>query len=217
LDDNKEVESPAALAQGSILQVCVKIDGDVVTENILVEDILTFVVSQPNGTATDSETITNAVPDPLTDKVCRESGVCNVKTQLLSKFFTDTNLADLRVDGVAILAFGRAELAWGLRNGDEHGADPETPHMISLAKAELAIRRLYRAGDSLPTYDRFPFSDPMEDVLTRTVSSQERWITKTEAFLPKALRRIKTQEKKKNHSIKKLFGVDITPRIIGGR
>jgi hypothetical protein len=55
LDDNKEVESPAALAQGSILQVCVKIDGDVVTENILVEDILTFVVSQPNGTATDSE------------------------------------------------------------------------------------------------------------------------------------------------------------------
>jgi hypothetical protein len=110
LDDNSVVESPAALAQGSILQVCVKIDGDVVTDNILVEDILTFVVSQPNGTATDSETITNAVPDPLTDKVCRESGVCNVKTQLLSKFFTDTNPADLRVDGVAILAFGRASL-----------------------------------------------------------------------------------------------------------
>jgi hypothetical protein len=110
LDDNSEVESPAALAQGSILQVCVKIDGGVVTENILVEDILTFTVSQPNGTATDSETITNAVPDPLTDKVCRESGVCNIKTQLLSKFFTDTNPTDLRVDGVAILAFGKASL-----------------------------------------------------------------------------------------------------------
>jgi hypothetical protein len=64
--------------------------------------------------------------------------------------------------------------------------------MIRLAGAERAIRRLYREGDSLPTYDRFPFRDPMEDVLTRTVSSQERWITKTEAFLPKALRRIKT-------------------------
>jgi hypothetical protein len=46
----------------------------------------------------------------LTDKVCRESGICNVKTQLLSKFFTDTNPTDLRVDGVAILAFGRASL-----------------------------------------------------------------------------------------------------------
>ncbi len=78
--------------------------------HILVEDILTFTVSQPDGTATDSETITNAISDPLTDKVCRESGVCNIKTQLLSKFFTDTNPTDLRVDGVAILAFGRASL-----------------------------------------------------------------------------------------------------------
>jgi hypothetical protein len=111
--------------------------------------------------------------------------------------------------------FDLFELAWGLRNADEHGADLETQRMISLAKAEWAIRRLYREGDSLPTYDRFPFSHPMEDILTRTVSSQERWITKTEAFLPKALRRIKTQEKRKNHSIKKFFGADRTPRIVG--
>ena len=110
LDDNSEVLSPAALAQGSFLQVCVRIDDAIVTDNILVEDILTFVVSQPSGSATDSETITNAISDPLTDKVCRESGVCNIKTQLLSKFFTDTNPTDLRVDGVAILAFGRASL-----------------------------------------------------------------------------------------------------------
>jgi hypothetical protein len=46
----------------------------------------------------------------LTDKVCRESGICNVKTQLLSKLFTDINPGDLRVDGVAILAFGKASL-----------------------------------------------------------------------------------------------------------
>jgi hypothetical protein len=44
LDDNSEVTNPAALAQGSFLQVCVRIDENVVTENILVEDILTFVV-----------------------------------------------------------------------------------------------------------------------------------------------------------------------------
>jgi hypothetical protein len=110
LDDNSEVTNPEALAQGSFLQVCVRIDDNVVTDNIRVEDILTFVVSQPDGTATDSETISNAVADPLTDKVCRESGICNVKTQLQSKFFTDVNPTDLRIDGVAVLAFGKASL-----------------------------------------------------------------------------------------------------------
>jgi hypothetical protein len=110
VDDNSEVASPAALTQGSFLQVCIKIDDTVVTENVLVEDILLFVVSQPDGTATDSRPIVNAQADPLTDKVCREGGICNVKTQLPSKFFTDINPADLRVDGIAILAFGKASL-----------------------------------------------------------------------------------------------------------
>jgi hypothetical protein len=111
LEDNSEVFLPTALEQGSILQVCVRIDGDVETENILVEDILTFVVSQPgDGGATASEVITGGVPDPLTDKICRESGICNIKTQLMSKFFTETQPNALRVDGIAILAFGRASL-----------------------------------------------------------------------------------------------------------
>jgi hypothetical protein len=111
LDDNSLVAAPPALTQGSFLQVCVKIDDAVTTDNILVEDILTFVVSQPsNVLSTDSETITNAVPDPLTDKVCRESGICNVKTQLLSKFFTEESPGVLQIDGVAILAFGQASL-----------------------------------------------------------------------------------------------------------
>jgi hypothetical protein len=111
-DNNTLVDSPPALAQGSFLQVCVKIDETVTTNtNILVEDILTFVVSQPNNTlSSDSETITNSLPDDLTDKVCRESGICNVKTQLLSKFFTEPLPSALRIDGVAILAFGQASL-----------------------------------------------------------------------------------------------------------
>ena len=109
MDDNSEVASPAALTQGSFLQVCIKSDETVVTENVLVEDILLFVVSQPNGSATtDSPPIVNAQADPLTDKVCREGGICNVKTQLPSKFFTGINPADLRVDGIALLAFGKA-------------------------------------------------------------------------------------------------------------
>jgi hypothetical protein len=109
--------------------------------------------------------------------------------------------------------FDLFELAWGLRNADEHGADLETQRMIRLANAERAIRRLYREGHSLPTYDRFPFNDPMEDILTKTVSSQESWITKTEAFLPKAFRRIKERKKMQNHSLPEYYGADITPII----
>jgi hypothetical protein len=81
-----------------------------VAGNIIVEDILTFVISQPDGIATDWETITNAVADPLTYKVCHKSGICHVKSQLLYKFFTDTNPGELRVDGVAILAIGKAPI-----------------------------------------------------------------------------------------------------------
>jgi hypothetical protein len=108
LDDNSEVANPEPLAQGSILQVCIKID---VIENVLVEDILTFVLTQPDSENTEaSYPVTNTIADPLTDKICREGGICNVKTQLLTKFFTDTNQGDLRVDGVAIVAFGKASL-----------------------------------------------------------------------------------------------------------
>jgi hypothetical protein len=108
-DGNTLVASPPAYTQGSFLQVCVKIDDAVVTNNIRVEDILTFVVSQPNNTlSSDSESITNTVANLSTNKVCRESGICNVKTQLLAQFFTEAIPGDLRVDGVAILAFGQA-------------------------------------------------------------------------------------------------------------
>jgi hypothetical protein len=46
--------------------------------------------------------------------------------------------------------FDLFDLAWGLRNADEHGVDHETQRMIRLAKCERAIRRLYHSGESLP-------------------------------------------------------------------
>jgi hypothetical protein len=105
------------------------------------------------------------------------------------------------------------ELAWGLRNADEHGADLETQRMTCLATAEWASRRLYSEGDSLPPHERFPFNDPMEDVLTKTVSTQESWVAKTEVFLSKALRQIKRQKKMHNHFIPEYHGAERTPRI----
>jgi hypothetical protein len=70
--------------------------------------------------------------------------------------------------------FDLLDLAWRLRNANEHGADHEIQRMIRLVKAERAIRHLYRAIETSPSHERFPFSDPMEDVLAKTTSTQER-------------------------------------------
>jgi hypothetical protein len=78
--------------------------------------------------------------------------------------------------------FDLFDLAWGMRNDNEHGMDPETQRMIRLSKAKWAIRRLYRAVDTLPSHKRFPFSDPMEDLLAKTASTQEHWVSDTEAY-----------------------------------
>jgi hypothetical protein len=115
--------------------------------------------------------------------------------------------------------FDLFELAWGLRNATEHGVDPHTKRMIRLAKAERAIRRLYRAGERLPSCERFPFSDPMEDLLATTVSTQERWVSQVEAYLPKVFKRLKKQAKIGNHSLEEygfehgFHGTQRTPRI----
>ena len=106
-EDTNTEEFPGPFTQGSALQVCVKMD-ESVTEDVFVADILTFVVSQPDGPASSSTNIQETVTDPLTAKDCtsQSDGICNVKTQLPSKFFTEPFPADLQVDGVAILSFG---------------------------------------------------------------------------------------------------------------
>jgi hypothetical protein len=78
-----------------------------------------------------------------------------------------------------------------MRNADEHGADLETQRLIRLARCERAIRRLYRAGDLLPHHERHPFRDPIEDVLSKSLCNQERWVTLTEEYLPGATKRVK--------------------------
>jgi hypothetical protein len=97
--------------------------------------------------------------------------------------------------------FDLFEVTWGLRNDTEHGADPDTQRMIRLAKAERSIRRLYRAIDELPSHERFPFSDPMEDLLATTLSTQERWVSLTEAYLPIAFKRINKQDNDSHDSL----------------
>jgi hypothetical protein len=55
----------------------------------------------------------------------------------------------------------------------------------------------------------------MEDILARTASTQERWVSDTEAYLPKAFKRIKRHGKMHNHSLEDygFYGTKRTPRI----
>jgi hypothetical protein len=67
--------------------------------------------------------------------------------------------------------FDLFDLAWGLRNADEHGADLETQRMIRLAKCERSIRRPYHTGKTLPLYERHPFREPMESNTLQKLSA----------------------------------------------
>jgi hypothetical protein len=109
--------------------------------------------------------------------------------------------------------FDLFDLAWGMRNADEHGADLETQRLIRLAKCERAIRRLYRAGESLPHHESHPFRDPIEDVLFKSLCRQERWLTLTEEYLPRAAKRVKNQQQTGQRSLTAYAGWSHTPRI----
>jgi hypothetical protein len=63
------------------------------------------------------------------------------------------------------------DLVWGLRNVDEHGADPETQRMVRKARCERAVHRLFSLGESLPYHERHPFRDPIAMILSK--SAQE--------------------------------------------
>jgi ribonuclease HI len=109
--------------------------------------------------------------------------------------------------------FDLFDLVWGLRNADEHGGDLETQRLIRLAKCERAIRRLYRAGKLLPFHEQHQFRDEIEDVLSKSLSRQERWITLTEDFLPGAAQRVRDREQRGQNSLMAYDGWSRTPRI----
>jgi hypothetical protein len=86
----------------------------------------------------------------------------------------------------------------------------QTQRLIRLAKCERAIRRLHRAGESLPHHERHPFRDPIED---KSLCRQERWVTiMTEEFLPEASKRVKDRQETGQRSLTAYWSQ--TPRIL---
>ena len=108
---NEEIAAPV-YSQGDVMQVCIRIADELVGQDIYVDDILEFDISQnDNGSgppASTTNAINGGVSDALTLKDCDSlgDGRCNVMHQLTSKFFDDTTPGSLQVDGIALLAFG---------------------------------------------------------------------------------------------------------------
>ena len=97
------------------------------------------------------------------------------------------------------------ESLWALRNEDQHGCDADTERLIRVSKCERAIRRLYDKGEKLPYWEQHPFRAPIEDLLSTSVTDQELWISQTERYLPKVLRRIRKRGKIKQHAMPEYF------------
>jgi hypothetical protein len=104
---NDKLASRPNLTQGDALQLCVELDPTIVNENVFVTDILTVGLDQEkmDSNVTHKNIIDKAIPDFLTSKLCQD-GICNVKTQLESIWFSDPIPGDISTTGIAILAFG---------------------------------------------------------------------------------------------------------------
>jgi hypothetical protein len=115
-ESSDKLASKPNLTQGNALQLCVEIDPTIVDENIFVTDILSVDLNQANmdQNVTHKNIIDEGIPDFLTSKLC-QGGICNIKTQLESRWFTDPIPGDINATGVAILAFGSSGSGQGAR------------------------------------------------------------------------------------------------------
>ena len=97
------------------------------------------------------------------------------------------------------------ESLWGLRNEGQHGIDAETQRLVRATRCERAIHRLFTVGNTLPYCEQHPFRIPKADLLSKAVINQELWVSQTELYLPKALRRVRKRAKHKQHSLVDFF------------
>lgn len=112
-DDNVEIDPPV-LTQGDDLQFCVEVDTEDRT-NFFIRDIMETDVEQDNNVngvfreAGDEfdDIVVGYEPDFLTTKNC-VAGVCQVRTQLKSKYFADLFPNPLSIAGSALCALGSA-------------------------------------------------------------------------------------------------------------
>jgi hypothetical protein len=113
---NDKLATKPNLTQGDTLQLCVELDSTVISGNAYVVEIMSIDLNQANmnQNVTYKNIVDKGIPDFFTSKLC-QGGVCNIKTQLESRWFTDPIPGDINATGVAILAFGSSGSGQGVR------------------------------------------------------------------------------------------------------
>ena len=128
---NAVIEDPQPLTQGDFMQVCIRLMNEAGNnDEVFIEDILSFIITQPLGPGRPSVPILNTQADALTTKRCVNQK-CNVKTQLKSEYFVFNDPNDLQVDGSVILGFGGPDVAGASRrslNSGDVSSSPCTCH-----------------------------------------------------------------------------------------
>jgi hypothetical protein len=109
--DDNSVQLPApTLSQGAVMQFCVEISENVTTTGVYVSDVLSVDLDQISAgefSSQHADIITGTASDWLTRKICTD-GICNIKTQLTSKWFAANDPESMDIVGAALLAFGTA-------------------------------------------------------------------------------------------------------------
>jgi hypothetical protein len=176
---NDKLASKPDLVQGESLQLCVEIDPTIVNEGVFVTDILSVDLDQENmdQNVTQKTIISETIPDFLTSKLCQD-GICNVKTQLESRWFSDPIPGDINTTGIAILAFGSISGGSGQRL--RYLRAPIVFQQSRHADGSELDRKLQQGGDdgnavanfilstslNIPSSDdKIPFSDDKISVL----------------------------------------------------
>jgi hypothetical protein len=115
-ESNDKLALIPVLAQGTAMQMCVELDPAVTNENVFVVDILSVDLHQEKAdlSVSHKNIIDEAIPNPLTSELC-QGGICNIKTQLDSGWFSDPIPRDIEATGIAILAFGSLSSGLGQR------------------------------------------------------------------------------------------------------
>jgi len=99
-----EVVPAPAYTQGKALEVCVKPLENQTSCCVFDVDEMDVDQDQDGDGVYDAHTdpVTKKIADPLSNKVC-EDGICYVKTQLPSKFFSVRNPRNLTLAGIAVM------------------------------------------------------------------------------------------------------------------
>jgi hypothetical protein len=105
-DASSNLVADPVISQGDTLQVCVRLSQN--SSFFHLEDIYTMALTQPSTGVRAHYAVHNGNASALATSDCPQ-GLCNILTQVASRFFNDQDPGPLQIVGVALLNVGSAD------------------------------------------------------------------------------------------------------------